>query len=135
MWVKLFRTGLMLLMLAGLSACVTVVPPKPVIVNGAAGYLERLALPPGAVINIAIIDLDTPGAIIAQKTFEVARVPVPFKFILPADTIKSSINYGVVAMITYKGQVLFQTYHRYPVINNGITTTEVLMKPVMPGSQ
>ena len=112
----------------GLSACVTVEPPKPVIVNGATGYLERIALPPGAVINISIVDLDTPGAIFAQKTFEVARVPVPFKFILPPETIDKNVNYGVVAMITYKDRVLFQTYTRYPIINNDVYTVEVLMK-------
>lgn len=130
MLARLIRVFALCVLVMGVSACVTVEPPKPVIVNGAAGYLERVALPPGAVINIAIIDLDTPGAIYAQKTFEVARVPVPFKFILPADTVKDSVNYGVVALITYKDQVLFQTFERYPVINNGKFTTEVLMKPV-----
>ena len=115
-------------LLLSLTACVTVKPPKPVIVSGATGYLERIALPSGAVINISIVDLDTPGAIFAQKTFEVARVPVPFKFILPAETINKDVNYGVVAMITYKDRVLFQTYNRYPVINNGEFTVEVIMK-------
>ncbi|MGI2260056.1 YbaY family lipoprotein [Shewanella sp. GXUN23E] len=127
---SLVRVLALCTLILGISACVTVEPPKPVIVNGAAGYLERVALPPGAVINIAIIDLDTPGSILAQKTFEIARVPVPFKFILPPETVAPRVNYGVVAMITYKGQVLFQTFNRYPVINNGKFTTEVLMKPV-----
>ncbi|MCL1037806.1 YbaY family lipoprotein [Shewanella submarina] len=130
MLAKLVRMMAVCALLLGVSACVTVEPPKPVIVNGAAGYLERIALPPGSVINISIVDLNTRGSIFAQKTFEVARVPVPFKFILPAETIDKSINYGVVAMITYKDQVLFQTFTRYPVINNGKFTTEVLMKPV-----
>lgn len=114
-----------------LSACVTVKPPEPVVVNGAAGYLEDINLPQGSSIVIAIIDLDKKGTIIAQKTFNIARVPVPFKFTLPADSIDSSINYGVVAMILYQNQVIFQTYDQYPVINNGKNTTEVIMKPVM----
>ncbi len=130
MLAKLVRMMTVCALLLGMSACVTVEPPEPVIVNGAAGYLERIALPPGSVINISIVDLNTRGSIFAQKTFEVARVPVPFKFILPAETIDKSINYGVVAMITYKDQVLFQTFTRYAVINNGKFTTEVLMKPV-----
>ncbi len=66
----------------------------------------------------------------AQKSFDIARAPVPFKFILPAETVESNVNYGVVAMIQYQGRVIFQTYDRYPVINNDKFTTEVLMKAV-----
>lgn len=77
-----------------------------------------------------MIDLDTPGVIIAQKSFDIARAPVPFKFTFPADTIDESINYGVVAMIQYQGQIIFQTYDRFPVISNNKFTTEVLMKAV-----
>ncbi|MCE9686779.1 YbaY family lipoprotein [Shewanella sp. AS16] len=114
----------------GLSACVTVEPPPSVVINGAAGYLERIALPQGCSITIAIIDLSSPGVIVAQKSFNIARAPVPFKFILPPESIDSSIDYGVVAMIQYQGRVIFQTYDRFPVINNQKFTTEVLMKAV-----
>lgn len=110
------------------SACINVEPQKPVIVNGVAGYLEKVRLPQDSRITIAIIDLNTPGAIVAQKSFNVARVPVPFKFLLPAESIDRSINYAVVASIQYKGQLIFQTYNKYPVIHNGITTAEVIMK-------
>jgi len=126
----MIKRALVLLCVMMLSACVTVTEDEPVIVNGAAGYLEKIALPKGSSVTIAIIDLDTPGAIIAQKSFDIARAPVPFKFILPSETVSSSINYGVVSMIQYQGQVIFQTYDRFPVINNGIYTTEVLMKAV-----
>ena len=127
---KLFKGIVALLMFMTVSACVTVEPAKPIVVNGAASYNERLALPPGCTITIAVIDLDTPGVIVAQKTFNIARVPVPFKFILPADTISDKINYGVVSLIQYNNKVIFQTYDKYPVINNGPNTVEVIMKAV-----
>jgi len=114
-----------------LNGCVTVQPEPPVIINGAAGYLEKILLPQGCEITIAIIDLNTPGVVIAQKTFNIARAPVPFKFSLPAKSIDKRIQYGVVAMIKYQDQVIFQTYDRYPVNNNDKYTTEVLMKAVM----
>ncbi|MCL1090908.1 YbaY family lipoprotein [Shewanella profunda] len=114
-----------------LNGCVTVQPEPPVIVNGAAGYLEKILLPQGCEITIAIIDLNTPGVVVAQKTFNIARAPVPFKFSLPAKSIDKRIKYGVVAMIKYQEQVIFQTYDRFPVINNDKYTTEVLMKAVM----
>lgn len=127
--IKVIKSSVLLLCLF-LTACVTVQEEPPIIVNGAAGYLEKIALPQGCSVTIAIIDLDTPGVIMAQKSFDIARAPVPFKFILPADTVKDDVNYGVVAMILYQGQVIFQTYDRYPVINNNKLTTEVLMKAV-----
>ncbi|ESE42738.1 YbaY family lipoprotein [Shewanella decolorationis] len=128
MKIKLFLS--FLLMTFALSGCVTVQPDPPVVVNGAAGYLEKILLPQGSEITIAIIDLNTPGVIIAQKSFNIARAPVPFKFLLPAQSIDKRINYGVVAMIKYQDKVIFQTYDRFPVINNGKYTTEVLMKAV-----
>ncbi|QDE30605.1 MULTISPECIES: YbaY family lipoprotein [Shewanella] len=113
-----------------LNGCVTVEPEKPVIVYGYAGYAEKVALPQGCKINIALIDFNTPGAIISQKNFDIATAPVPFKFTLPAELINNSIDYGVVAMITYQGKAIFQTYNKYHVINNGQFTTQVLMKRV-----
>ncbi|MCH1921593.1 YbaY family lipoprotein [Shewanella sp. A3A] len=127
---KLLKGVFALVMLLSVAGCVTVEPDPPVVINGAAGYREKLALPPGCTITIAVIDLDTPGVIIAQKSFNVARAPVPFKFILPADTISSKINYGVVSLIQYNNKVIFQTYDKYPVINNGKYTVEVMMKAV-----
>lgn len=126
--IKLFLS--FLLVSFALSGCVTVQPDPPVVVNGAAGYLEKILLPQGSEITIAIIDLNTPGVIVAQKSFNIARAPVPFKFLLPAQSIDKRINYGVVAMIKYQDKVIFQTYDRFPVINNGKYTTEVLMKAV-----
>lgn len=128
MKIKLFLS--FLLASFALSGCVTVQPGPPVVVNGAAGYLEKILLPQGSEITIAIIDLNTPGVIIAQKSFNIARAPVPFKFLLPAQSIDKRINYGVVAMIKYQDKVIFQTYDRFPVINNDKYTTEVLMKAV-----
>ncbi|PKG74032.1 chaperone for general secretion pathway YbaY [Shewanella sp. GutCb] len=119
-----------LLCLLTLTACVTVTEAPPVMVNGAAGYLEKIALPEGCSITIAIIDLDTPGVIVAQKSFNIVRAPVPFKFLLPEESIDDSIHYGVVAMIQFNNQVIFQTYDRFPVISNDKFTTEVLMKAV-----
>jgi len=87
-------------------------------------------LPQGSTITIAIIDLDRRGGIIAQKSFDIARAPVPFKFMLPPESVSNYINYGVVASINYQGKVIFQTYERFPVINNDKFTTEVLMKAV-----
>ncbi len=124
------KAAIFALMALMMTACVTVEPDKPVIINGYAGYLEKVTLPQGCKINIAIIDFNTPGLIISQKTFDIARAPVPFKFTLPAEGIDDDIDYGVVAMISYQDQVIFQTYEKFPVISNDKFTTEVIMKQV-----
>ncbi|MBE8167933.1 MAG: chaperone for general secretion pathway YbaY [Shewanella sp.] len=124
------RKLIILFILTSLAACVTVKDEPPIVINGAAGYNERVMLPEGSKITIAIIDLDTPGVIIAQKNFNVARAPIPFKFILPAKSIDDSVNYGVVALIKNQNRLLFQTYDRYQIINNGKFTVEILMKMV-----
>lgn len=126
-WVK----GLLLLVcMQVLSACVTVEPEPPIMVNGLVGYLERIKLPQDSSITIAIVDLKRPDKVIAQKNFNVAQVPVPFKFMLPQESIDPRADYSVVAMITYQGQLIFKTFDRFPVINNGVMTTEVWMKRV-----
>ncbi|MDO6620816.1 MULTISPECIES: YbaY family lipoprotein [unclassified Shewanella] len=125
-----FKMAIFSLLTLMLSACVTVQPEPPVVINGYAGYLEKIALPQGCKINIAIIDFNTPGSIISQKTFDIARAPVPFKFTLPAEGIDDAVDYGVVAMITYNEQVIFQTYEKFQVIHNDKFTTEVVMKKV-----
>ncbi|QFU25226.1 YbaY family lipoprotein [Shewanella eurypsychrophilus] len=130
MLVMLKRAVILLVCVISLSACVIVEEEPPVIINGAAGYLEKINLPQGSKITIAIIDMDTPGVIMAQKSFDIARAPVPFKFILPPETVEKNVNYGVVAMILYQNKVIFQTYDRFPIISNGKYTTEVLMKAV-----
>ncbi|WP_133406557.1 YbaY family lipoprotein [Parashewanella tropica] len=123
------RKLLILLMIMSLSACVTVQKPKPIIINGAAGYLQKILLPMDSMFTVAIIDLDTPGVILAQKTFNVATQPIGFKFTIPAEAIDKKVNYGVVALIKNQDRVIFQTYNRYPIINNGKTTVEVIMQP------
>ncbi|OBT10226.1 chaperone for general secretion pathway YbaY [Shewanella sp. UCD-FRSSP16_17] len=124
------KAAMFALMTFMMTACVTVTPDEPVIINGYAGYLEKIVLPQNCKINIAIIGLNTPGLIISQKTFDIARAPVPFKFTLPADSIDEDIEYGVVAMILYQDRPIFQTYEKFPVINNDKFTTEVIMKKV-----
>lgn len=66
-----------------LNGCVTVQPEPPVIINGAAGYLEKILLPQGCEITIAIIDLNTPGVVIAQRPLILPAPPCHLNFHYP----------------------------------------------------
>ncbi len=128
MWVKRITVMLALLML---SACVTVnEKPEPVVVSGAAGFTQQYKLPSNAIATVALIDLNTPGVVIEQKSFRVYAQPILFQFMMKQEEVDSDINYGVVALVSVDDKVVFQTYKRYPVINNDRFITEVEMRPV-----
>ncbi|MBL6734572.1 MAG: YbaY family lipoprotein [Shewanellaceae bacterium] len=112
-----------------LSGCVAVKPEQPVVVSGAIGYVSNKVLPKNAMVTIALVDMDTPGAVISQKSFEVLTQPILFKFTLPADKIDDGINYGVVALISHNNNVLYQSYRRYPVISNKTFVAKLMLKP------
>ena len=128
MW---FKKALIMLGALMLSACVTVDDkPEPVVVSGAAGFAQNYKLPSNAVATIALIDLNTPGVVIEQKSFRVYAQPILFQFMMKKEDVNPSINYGVVALVSVDDKVIFQTYKRYPVINNDRFITEVEMQPV-----
>ena len=128
MW---FKKVLIMLGALMLSACVAVdEKPEPVKVSGAAGFAQSYKLPSNAVATVALIDLNTPGVVIEQKSFRVYAQPILFQFMLKAEEVDPNVNYGVVALVSAEDKVIFQTYKRYPVINNKRFITEVEMQPV-----
>lgn len=120
----------MLLAVLMLSACVTVSDPEEdkINVGGMVGAQGVSNLPVGSVVTVAIIDVKQRGAILAQKRFSVAKLPTMFKFQLPAEAINKEADYVVVSLVKNNDRLLFQTYQRFPVINNGETMVQVTME-------
>ncbi|WP_417346018.1 YbaY family lipoprotein [Ferrimonas sp.] len=113
-----------------LSGCVTVgdTESELVTVTGVAGAEGVSLLPKGAELTVAIIDAKVRGAILAQKHFTVAKLPVLFKFQLPREAIHEDADYLVVAMVKLEDRLLLQSYERFPVINNGENVVTVSME-------
>ncbi|MCE9832457.1 YbaY family lipoprotein [Vibrio diabolicus] len=93
-------------------------------ITGTVAYRERIALPPNAVVTVALEDVslaDAPAKVLAKQTFETEGKQVPLSFELNYDNneIKPNHRYSVRARIEVDGKLRFisDTY-------NGVITDE-----------
>jgi putative lipoprotein len=92
------------------------------VLAGTVLYRERMALPPGATIEVRLQDVsiaDAPAVVIAEQTIaaEGRQVPIPFELRYATDRIEPNHRYGVRAEIrAADGNLLFTTTTHYPVL-------------------
>lgn len=105
-------------------------------VTGTVTYRQRIALPPNAVVEVALVDVsrqDTAATTIAKQTIATQGKQVPFAFTLPYDPSKIQPNYSytVQARIIVDGTLQWINTSRYAVITQGNPTQiEVMVQPV-----
>ncbi|MDC1286916.1 YbaY family lipoprotein [Gammaproteobacteria bacterium] len=118
MIVKKFCIGIMALMVltsvnAGESNQVT----------GSVTYRERIALTPGARIEVKLLDVslqDVAARVIAEQTIEVThQVPISFSLVYDPAEIDARLSYAVRATIFNGDKMLFTTDRHYPVLSRG----------------
>jgi len=90
-------------------------------VTGSVTYLERVALPPKAVIKVQLVDVsraDAPAVALGEQIISTDGKQVPFFFEIPFDPSKIEANhtYAVKARIEEGGHLLFINDQLYPVI-------------------
>jgi uncharacterized lipoprotein YbaY len=109
------------------------------IIRGEASYKEQVTLPPGARLEVRLLDIsraDTAATVIAETIIENAGQP-PYAFTLayePALIIERH-SYSVRAILTHEGQLLFTTDQVYPVITNGAPKeANLMLRQVRPPS-
>ena len=92
-------------------------------VTGTVFYLERIALPPGAVLKVQLADVsraDAPADVIAGDSITVTtQVPIPFSLKYDPQRIVPSHTYAVQARIEVDGDLRFINTSSNPVITNG----------------
>ncbi len=94
-------------------------------VTGSVTYLERMALPPDATIDVQLADTsvaDIASQIVAESMMNVEgrQVPIPFTLTYDPTKILPSHRYSVRANIRYSnGILMFSTTQAYPVITHG----------------
>lgn len=98
--------------------------PELVTITGAATYRQRIAMPPGAVLNVRIEDVsraDAKAVVLAEvsEVFGARQVPIPFSLTLPRTTIDARGRYSLRATVTVDGRLRFTTDKHYPVSFNG----------------
>ena len=105
-------------------------------VTGTVTYLQRIALPPTAVIKVQLVDVsraDAPALVLGEQIIHAGGKQVPFAFEIPYDPAKIEANhtYAVQARIEDGGQLRFINDQRYAVITRGAPThVEMVLRPV-----
>ena len=107
------------------------------VLTGTVTYLQRMALPPNAVIEVTLADVskaDAPSTIIATQTITAAGKQVPFAYELTYDpaVIEPQMSYAVSARILVDGKLRFISTQRYPALtrNAPMTGINIVVQPV-----
>lgn len=96
-------------------------------VTGTVTYLQRVALPPDAVIKVQLVDVsraDAPAVVLGEQVMEAGGRQVPFAFEIryAPTSIEAGHSYAVQARIEDGGRLRFINDQRYPVITRGAPT-------------
>ncbi|WP_163831270.1 YbaY family lipoprotein [Spartinivicinus ruber] len=92
------------------------------IVTGSVSYLQRIALPKEAVVNVQLVDVslqDAPAIVINEQTYSGKQVPIQFNLKYQPKEIKPTHDYAVQANITVNGKLWFINTKRYSVLTKG----------------
>lgn len=119
----------------------TAAPTKPLVssfidIGGNVSYLQRIALPPDAVLIVRIQDVsraDAPARILAEQRIELAgrQVPISFQTTVDRDLIGKRARITAAARIERGGKLLFISDKAYPAIRNGqAVPVEMTLKQV-----
>lgn len=91
-------------------------------VTGTATYRERMALPPDAMLHVALLDVslqDAAALELASASYDLGGVPAAFRLDYDADDIDDRMTYAVRAWITVGERLMFTTTMHYPVLTRG----------------
>jgi putative lipoprotein len=101
-------------------------------IEGEASYRERIALRPGAVLEVELLDIsraDVPAERLASLRIKAqAQVPIPFTLHYDPALIEPGRSYAVTAKLIVEGKILFRSDTVHPVLTRGAgDTVEILM--------
>ena len=108
------------------------------IITGTVTYLERIALPEDAQIEVILVDTSAPDVttqLIGQQLIAAngKQAPVAFKIEYPVEEFDPAHVYTLQARITLGNQPLFDTPQPIPVLTAGnpVTGVEIIVQPVL----
>ncbi len=118
-----------------LAACQTTKAEPTATVRGEITYHDRIAVPPGAQLEVLLLDVsraDAPSETIGGVTLsDIGQPPYPFEIAYRPEQIIASHTYVVQARLTHQGRLLFITDQAYPVITRGHPTeVQIVLKRV-----
>ena len=100
------------------------------VLTGTVTYLQRIALPPNAVIDVQLQDVslqDAPATVIASERYIAAGRQAPFPYELTYDPagIDPKRTYAIAARITVDGKLRWINTQHHPVLTGGAPATDV----------
>ncbi len=109
-------------------------------VTGTVTYRQRVAMPPGAVVEVSLLDVsraDAPAVVLDKLEVKpTTQVPIPFTLSYDPAQIDERHTYAVQARILVKGRLWFINATRHSVITQGNPTKlEVLVDMVKSGDE
>jgi uncharacterized lipoprotein YbaY len=124
------RITLLLLLLGSLTLAACGSSSKES-VTGSVTYLQRIALPPDAVVTVRIEDVskaDAPAEVIGEQVIQTdgAQVPIPFAVPYDPGEIEENHSYSLrVRIEDDTGKLLFINDTSIPVITHGNPTQDI----------
>jgi len=92
-------------------------------VTGTVTYRQRIAMPPGVIVEVTLSDVslaDAPAVVLAREEIKpTTQVPIPFTLKYDASQIDQTHSYAVSARILVEGKLWFTSTARYLVITHG----------------
>jgi uncharacterized lipoprotein YbaY len=100
------------------------------VLTGTVSYLQRIALPPDAVLDVQLQDVslqDAPATVIASERYisEGRQVPFPFELTYDLAGIDPKHTYAVAARITVDGKLRWTNTQQYRVLTRGAPVTDI----------
>ncbi|KFI27053.1 glycoprotein-polysaccharide metabolism protein [Haematobacter missouriensis] len=117
-----------------LATAVMAGPLSAETLRGTVTYRERMALPPGAEVEVKLLDVsraDAPATILAETTLRPGHAaPFPFALEYDAAAIAQGHSYALQARITAGERLLFITTTRHPAFENPAGQAEIVVERV-----
>jgi len=127
------RDSLVALLITLLAAgCTTARVEKMETTTGTVTYLQRVAMPPGAVVEVKLVEAHK-GAnktIVERKITSPGQVPVPFTLAYPPKKMRPDRKYAVQARILVDGKPWYVTQTVNHQMRNGrIAHADIILQP------
>lgn len=106
-------------------------------VEGTVGYRERIAPPPGAVVEVELLDVsraDAKSLTLSSQRYALTGVPHSFSLSYDDALIDGRYSYVVAAKILLDERVLWRSTTAHPVLTRGAGNTVDVMLEKMPAS-
>jgi len=88
-------------------------------VSGTVTYLNRSALPPGAVLDVDLVDVsraDAPSIRLSSRRYAISGVPFPFELTYDDALIDERFSYAIQSRISLDERVLYRATTHYPAL-------------------